>query len=351
MAKNKGKKSIVITIIVIGAILISGACFILFRMGNKVEESPNFKQREYTASTGNITVGVEAAGKISFQNIPYFLPKEVTVEKIFVKPGMVVKKGDPLVQLSTEEAKKNYDFHKARYEKKQENLGELEEEKQEYLLGLSWASENEQEEQEEKYDTRHERIEGEISALEEELSNAQWKKDYWEDEPLVNASIMELEKNIEQKQNELEQLEKSREEEIAEESNPQVQRERQAAKIADFEEKAIALKKEIEEARKEMEAAESPLIVSENDGIVQKINLAAGQSSDGEKPVIEVGNQQKITLKFTIDPENIVDVKEGQNVDFFVDAYPDQILTGTVKERVLVPDTEGKFGALVQVNP
>ena len=59
--------------------------------------------RQYTVQRGDVTVGISESSSISLDREVITFPVSTTVEKIFVKAGESVSKGDPLMQLNAEE--------------------------------------------------------------------------------------------------------------------------------------------------------------------------------------------------------------------------------------------------------
>ncbi|MBC8576921.1 efflux RND transporter periplasmic adaptor subunit [Yanshouia hominis] len=59
--------------------------------------------RQYTVQRGDVTVGISESSSISLDREVITFPVSTTVEKIFVKAGESVRKGDPLMRLNAEE--------------------------------------------------------------------------------------------------------------------------------------------------------------------------------------------------------------------------------------------------------
>ncbi|MBN2795596.1 MAG: HlyD family efflux transporter periplasmic adaptor subunit [Clostridia bacterium] len=60
------------------------------------------REREYFAQKGNITVGVESSGQINTLPNQHTFEDNTVIDKLFVKLGSEVKKGDELASISTE---------------------------------------------------------------------------------------------------------------------------------------------------------------------------------------------------------------------------------------------------------
>lgn len=90
---------------VISVLGLAAGISILMTMSQKpVEES--VREREYTATRDTITVGVESGGLINASPNAHSFEAGTMVEKLLVKVGSQVKKGEPLASISTENLKK-----------------------------------------------------------------------------------------------------------------------------------------------------------------------------------------------------------------------------------------------------
>ncbi len=100
--KNKasGRKRIIAAaaaVIIVGG----GAAIAAFSAPSGQETEASF--REYTVSKGDITVGAEESGTVSIERAYVSLPFSAEVTEVYVKEGVSVKSGDPLMKLSEED--------------------------------------------------------------------------------------------------------------------------------------------------------------------------------------------------------------------------------------------------------
>lgn len=103
-----------------------------------------------------------------------------------------------------------------------------------------------------------------------------------------------------------------------------------------------------EKHKKYQAFAENPNILAAYDGTVLGLGVTAGANTDGTVPVAEYGTKGAKTLTLLVDPVDIVDVSLGQEVSFYVDAYPDASFTGSVKSKSYVQNDAGKFAVTVE---
>ena len=91
-------KKIISALLVVVAISIAITSYV---SADKGKETTTLL-REYTATVQDITVGIESSGKIdTVPNLQTF-PENSVIEKIYVKVGSEVKKGDELAKISKE---------------------------------------------------------------------------------------------------------------------------------------------------------------------------------------------------------------------------------------------------------
>lgn len=102
--------------------------------------------------------------------------------------------------------------------------------------------------------------------------------------------------------------------------------------------------KELNEIKK---YAESLVITAQCDGVVTKLGYSAKAVTDKTTSVAEIGIDNEKTLLLQIDPTEIAEIEEGQEVSFYVDAYPDATFNGTVKSKSFLQNSNSKFDVIV----
>lgn len=303
-------------------------------------------ERQYPVTRGTITVGIDGVGKVEVENKVYSLPKDIAVSEIFVKEGDWVKEGQALFGLSEQEAQKHRDALEKQRETLEDKLEDLEDDRTDYLDSMTWKLENDRERSSNRYYNALWEINNRIENLEYELSDAEWKRDYVTDDALSRATVEKLQKELTEKQAEKEALNRNRTAEEEQEDDPAYQKKKQDEAVAAFDAKIDGCRQELKSLKRQEKKAESPKILAEKEGVVLKVNAKAGEPFS-----LEIGEKDSMLLRLTIEPEDIVDVQEGQAASFSLDSYPDALLSGTVKKRILAPDSNGKFAVLVAVDP
>lgn len=90
-----------------------------------------------------------------------------------------------------------------------------------------------------------------------------------------------------------------------------------------------------EEARtaldNEKEKQDNLIIRAPIDGIVTSVGASTGARLDESVSLVTLQSQDKFNVVATVDELDIVNVEIGQTVDVEIDAYPDEVFTGTVR--------------------
>lgn len=96
--------------------------------------------------------------------------------------------------------------------------------------------------------------------------------------------------------------------------------------------------------RDELQALQkSPQITAEQDGVILKLGYTPNATTEATTPVAEIGRDGEKILLLQIDPMDIAEVEEGQEVSFYVDAYPDKTFSGKVISKSHLQNESGKF--------
>lgn len=100
--------------------------------------------------------------------------------------------------------------------------------------------------------------------------------------------------------------------------------------------------------RDEVQALQTnPNIIAEQDGVILKLGYSPNAVTDATTPVVEIGQDGEKNLLLQVDPMDIADVEAGQEVSFYVDAYPDQTFSGKVVSKSHLQGESGKFEVTV----
>ncbi|MEG2929428.1 MAG: HlyD family efflux transporter periplasmic adaptor subunit [Oscillospiraceae bacterium] len=110
---------------------------------------------------------------------------------------------------------------------------------------------------------------------------------------------------------------------------------------------AYALSKE---ACDELQAfRKDPTIKAGSDGVITALGYKVNGITDSVTPVAELGLCEERRLDLQVDPVDISDISIGQEVSFYVDAYPDLTFLGKVEAKSYLQDEKGKFLVTVTI--
>ncbi|MDO4547492.1 MAG: efflux RND transporter periplasmic adaptor subunit [Clostridia bacterium] len=100
-----------------------------------------------------------------------------------------------------------------------------------------------------------------------------------------------------------------------------------------------------EEARtaldNEKEKQDNLIIRAPIDGIVTSVGVSVGARLDESVSLVTLQSQNSFNVIATVDELDIVNVEIGQQVDIEIDAYPDEVFTGTVRRISGVGNVSG----------
>lgn len=347
MTRKKSKKGIILLALLLIVLALAGFWYV--RASTREELPPPTKERQYTVEKGDITVGVEAQGKLSAASHGYFVAEGIKIDKVLVETGQSVKKGDTLAELSVSEANANKEKLQENYDNFQEQLDDLREDREDYLLSLNWLLENQKDESYNTYENKYWELQNEIDSLESSLDEANWKRDWSEDTELSDLSIKELEAELKTKRDALAKLEADREQEKALEGDAVYQKQQQEAKLREFDEKIAAVTAQLAAAKDQLDWGSSRFLTARQDGVILKRNLKNGEKAQAGQPFLELGDNSNMNLLLIVEPDSITDITVGQKVEFYVDAYPDESFSGEVTSINLVQNNDGKYEITAKV--
>lgn len=92
---------------------------------------------------------------------------------------------------------------------------------------------------------------------------------------------------------------------------------------------------------------DNPYLKAEHDGVIFSLGYTQNAQTEPTKAVIELALDSEKTLTIEVDPTDIIDVSVGQNVSFYVDAYPNDTFYGKVKSKGYLQNKNGKFEVTV----
>lgn len=94
-----------------------------------------------------------------------------------------------------------------------------------------------------------------------------------------------------------------------------------------------------------------PTLKAGHNGVVTALKGEPGGMTDPNVPLLQLGKEESRVLRLQVEPMDIVEVEVGQQVSFYVDAYPDVTFSGTVRAVAQLQNSNGKFDVQVSFEP
>lgn len=94
-----------------------------------------------------------------------------------------------------------------------------------------------------------------------------------------------------------------------------------------------------------------PYLRADCNGVVVTLEGAPGTVMDPLKQAASIADDEKRILRLQVDPLDISSVAAGQEVSFYVDAYPDATFYGKVSAASQLQNESGKFDVEVEYTP
>lgn len=169
---NKKKGIVIIISIVIG---LAMAGFFFVKKDTGLEDQDIVREREYVASIGDITVGIDGSGVIKLKREEQTFKEAAVFGKYHVKVGDAVKKGDILAELSMKDLEDKQLEIKDRLKEAQNALSKAKSDKEIFEAEADKKVKDVRENGEAVYNSKTSEIKGRIDILNNEISSIEDK--------------------------------------------------------------------------------------------------------------------------------------------------------------------------------
>lgn len=360
------KKTKIISALVGAVVLISAGTGIALASNHQPQE--DVMLREYTVTRGNITTSLSGGGVIEAEITDYSFSMDVVIGDVLVEVGQPVKKGDPLVNISQEAMQQKLDDLKVNLKKMELALEDAKNAVSLNKHNQKSAQDQSVRESEDSHVMKKTNLESTISNLEKDSVELQQQIDTIsgqiaeiEQQPVPLSP--ELEEELQTLKQQRERLHTQRESvkneldaankslsELDQSRQMELDRQRQKAKddkkansltVEGLENAVIKAQIDVQSIQDQINKNEAllnaPVLKSDTDGVVLSINFIKNESVLAGQTVVSVGKAGQIYAKVLVSQDDISKVEEGQLVELDLTAYPDELLTGTVKQIYLTP--------------
>lgn len=321
------------------------------------EEPP--LRREYPVSRQDVTVGVDAAGSIQSRQWGQFAPVAVKLKEYRVSLGAQVAEGDVLAEYDPKDLQRLARESEARLAEKQSALDKLDLQKkddearlQQELEGLMGQGASE----EQLRPVRQALAQNELNAADaqrqrEEALTADYEGQAAEKQRQADAAKAAREQAQAQLKQTEQQLQEKRDarDALRKKEDSQIETMKQQAAV-----ERQALDSQIEAARLARDAAKTerddllalcadPTLRADRAGTVTALGGTPGLAADPASPLAKIGDAGQRSLVLQVDPVDVGSIQPGQEVSFYVDAYPEATFTGRVESVSRLQNDGGKF--------
>lgn len=371
------KKSIVILIAIVICLAMVGFFFIKKDTG--LEEQDIVREREYVASIGDITVGIDGSGVIKLKREEQTFKEVAVFGKYYVKVGDAVKKGDILAELSMKDLEDKQSEIKDRLKEAENALRKAKSDKELFEAEADKKVKDIRGNSEAVYNSKTSEIQGRIdilnkniSSIEDKIVVLQQEKERLEAEVQNENNITRIDKineelsayqeesnkiksDLDIEKSALSLLGSERNRELAKENEDvELLKRQNESQIKSLQGALESAQSSFDKINKELEEVNSliasPKLEATLDGIVLSTPYSPGETISTAKPVVEIGDMTKPALTLFVDSIDVIDISEGQEVSFYVDAYPEDTFTGKVESRSYVQDENKKLEVRVTVD-
>lgn len=318
------------------------------------EEPP--LRREYPVSRQDVTVGVDAAGSIQSRQWGQFAPVAVKLKEYRVSLGAQVAEGDVLAEYDLEDLQRLARESEARLAEKQSALDKLDLQKkddearlQQELEGLMGQGASE----EQLRPVREALAQNELDTADaqrqrEEALTADYEGQAAEKQQQADTAKAAREQALAQLKQTEQQLQEKRDarDALRKKEDSQIETMKQQAAV-----ERQALDSQIEAARLARDAAKTerddllalcadPTLRADCAGTVTALGGTPGLAADPASPLAKIGDAGQRSLVLQVD---VGSIQPGQEVSFYVDAYPEATFTGRVESVSRLQNDGGKF--------
>lgn len=367
----------VISIIALGGVLVAAT--------PKPKADDEVRVREFPAQIGTITVGTDATGSIASNKKGQFVEPGIKIDYYNVKKGDYIMQGDIVAKYSQKDVEEKLKKAKEDLKLAEFEINKAKSDKESFISEADKKLDETRKMPDNAYNEKVAPLNARKAAAEQAIANAnaqieKLKADIasYEDakinppspppSPLpdydalikkANDDIALQQTQIAASQKELADVaatlaaygETHKNDKQNADENLSVQRQQNVSTMSTHDNNirlaGIKYTEAKEKYQKLLDISKNLDIKSENEGVVLSLGFTPQAETNDTTAIIETGARSEMYLELFVDPMDIVDVKEGQEVSFYVDAYPDTTFSGKVSKKSYLQNDSGKFGVTI----
>ena len=321
------------------------------------EEPP--LRREYPVSRQDVTVGVDAAGSIQSRQWGQFAPVAVKLKEYRVSLGAQVAEGDVLAEYDPEDLQRLARESEARLAEKQSALDKLDLQKKDDEARLQKELDDlvgQGASEEQLRPVRQALAQNELNAADaqqtrEQALTADYEGQSAEKQQQADAAaaarqqalakLGQTEQQLQEKRNARDTLRKKEDGQI------EAMKQQTAAAQKGLDSQIESVRLERDAAKKEhdqlLALCSDATLRADRAGTVTALGGTPGLAADPASPLAKIGDSGQRSLVLQVDPVDAGSIQPGQEVSFYVDAYPEATFTGRVESVSRLQNDGGKF--------
>ncbi len=382
--KSSKKKIVIVVAVVVAAMLLVG----YFATANaaKPEEEESLL-REYPVSRGDITAGIDGGGSLVLDGTPQNFQHLVKLEKIYVKRGDTVKKGDKLAKISEEALQTKLDELETLRKKAEiavedagnnKNVGASEMRQvdspeeagsAEYQMqrAQTQATATETQQSIDAMNARAKELEGLIADLSQRIGKldaeiaalpdddpkkktlqaerkalAKEHDAYCAEHDGIGPKLTEAQNTLQSINAELQTMDSARAQQVdlakrqrAKENSTNSLKMNGYANSIRTAEVELA---DIERQMKEVQAAQKEVyLYAQQDGMILDVGFSEGMETTADKAAFTIGSLEDLYAQLQVTQTDIGSIEQDQIVELQFDAYPERKFKGKVTRKLPLP--------------
>lgn len=350
--KKNWKKKIVLLLLV--ALVIGGGVWKYTGSQAGSQDDVLAREREYAASIGDITVGVSVAGKLYGSPEQVYGTDGLTLARHYVQAGDRVAAGDKIGEYTQESLDEALATAFEEYKEAQDELDKAMTAQKDGLTSLVSRLSNDKKLNADTYSSYKKFLENLLTRLTREQKTINEKLRNNPDDAELNARLSVIEEQIAEVKQLQEDAKAKREEQKIEENDSTAQTDADLLEIQLLEDRVLAAERNVQTRRSRLlhvqALMEDPAVYSAQDGVVTKWNVEAGDEVKAGQAILELSTDESWSFRFNVEQSDISSVEEGQSVELIANAYPTDMLNGSVQHIKYIAEDDGKYRVTVRID-
>lgn len=311
------------------------------------------REREYTAAMGDITVGIQVSGKMTGEQLRLSGTNGLTVARFLTGKGDWLSPGDPIAEYTQESIAKALSETFEEYKKADQALKDARTERKSGLSALASRLTAEKKLNDRTYQAYVKSLRSLQTRLENELSTLQEQLQQQPEDAGLRLRQEQAEQELAMAAQMMQEVERRRTAEKAEETDTVLQAERELADIRLLDDRVALAEREYQRLRDRLTQLQAlvqdPVVYATQEGAVLSLDIQPGETLAEGKSLATLSLERNWQFSFQAEQDEVAGIEAGQRVELVANAFPTDVMTGTVERVSRVADDEGKYEVTVRL--